>query len=82
MFHLDKIPLSKSNSKDIDPEETQDWLDSVDSVISIHGKERAKYLLSRVLDHSKIGGFNDNQSFNTPYLNTISLEDQLAYPGD
>ena len=79
---MDKIPLSKSNSKDIDPEETQDWLDSVDSVISIHGKERAKYLLSRVLDHSKIGGFNDNQSFNTPYLNTISLEDQLAYPGD
>ena len=79
---MDKIPLSKSNSKDIDPEETQDWLDSVDSVISTHGKERAKYLLSRVLDHSKIGSFNADQSFNTPYLNTISLEDQIAYPGD
>ena len=54
MLHLDKITSPQINSKDIDPDETQDWLDSVDSVISTHGEDRAKYLLSRLLEHPQL----------------------------
>ena len=35
---------------DTDPTETLEWLDSLDAVIDAHGKTRARYLLSRLLD--------------------------------
>ena len=79
---MDKITSPQINSKDIDPDETQDWLDSVDSVISTHGEDRAKYLLSRLLEHPQLHDLVSNKSLNTPYINTIPVSDQLNYPGD
>ena len=37
--------------KDIDPQETAEWLESIQSVLRVHGPERAHYLLDRVIDH-------------------------------
>ena len=39
---------------DIDPVETQEWLDSLDAVTDAHGKTRARYLLSRLLERARI----------------------------
>ena len=38
---------------DIDPAETQEWLDSLDAVIDAHGKTRARFLLSKLLDRAR-----------------------------
>ena len=38
---------------DTDPGETQEWLDSLDAVIDVHGKTRARYLLSTLLDRAR-----------------------------
>jgi len=54
--------------QDIDPNETQEWLESLEDVIENHGRERAQFLL--------------NQLFQSPYVNTIPVESQPSYPGD
>ncbi len=64
-----------------DPEK-QDWLDALDELIDTAGPERVKDILHdlQVLAHRK--GVRLPFSANTPYINTIPLEDQPAYPGD
>ena len=37
---------------DTDPGETSEWLDSLDAVVDTHGKTRARYLLSRLLERA------------------------------
>ena len=39
------FPLFATRGDDVDPEETQEWLESIDSVLRAHGAERAHYLL-------------------------------------
>ena len=41
---------------DIDPEETQEWLESIDSVLRTSGPERAHFLLERLIDHARRSG--------------------------
>ena len=38
---------------DTDPGETAEWLDSLDAVVETHGKTRARYLLSRLLERAR-----------------------------
>ena len=38
---------------DIDPTETQEWLDSLDAVVDTHGKTRARFLLSKLLERAQ-----------------------------
>ncbi len=68
---------------DIDPQETKEWLDALDSVISEEGADRALYLLSQLGDKAKaLGLSSDYTSVNSPYMNTIKVEDQPTYPGN
>ena len=67
---------------DIDPQETQDWLDSIDSVLRTHGPERAHFLLERLVDHARRSGAYLPYSQNTAYLNTIPTGQEPVYPGD
>ena len=67
---------------DIDPLETSEWLESIDSVLSQYGPERAHFLLNRVIDHARRSGAYLPYSPNTAYLNTISTGRQPEYPGD
>ncbi len=41
--------LDDLNVHDIDPEETSEWLESLDSVINRHGMDRAHFLMVRLL---------------------------------
>jgi pyruvate dehydrogenase E1 component len=67
---------------DPDPEETQDWLESIDSVLRVSGAERAHFLLEQMIDHARRSGAYLPYSPNTAYLNTIPVGLQPAYPGD
>ncbi|MBM38295.1 MAG: pyruvate dehydrogenase (acetyl-transferring), homodimeric type [Woeseia sp.] len=75
--------MSKFNTfEDIDPIETTEWLESIDSVIREHGPERAHFLLDQMIDYSHRSGTGLPYSPSTAYLNTISANQQPVYPGD
>jgi pyruvate dehydrogenase E1 component len=75
--------MSKFNPyDDIDSVETGEWLESIDSVLTQHGPERAHFLLNRMIDFARRSGAYLPYSPNTAYLNTISPGRQPEYPGD
>jgi len=67
---------------DIDPTETSEWLESIDSVLGQHGPERAHFLLNKMIDFARRSGAYLPYSPNTAYLNTIARARQPEYPGD
>ncbi|CBL44352.1 Pyruvate dehydrogenase E1 component [gamma proteobacterium HdN1] len=66
---------------DPDPTETQEWLDALQSVFDSEGPDRARYLLSRLYERAHLDGFPIS-NLNTPYLNTIPVEQEPIMPGD
>jgi pyruvate dehydrogenase E1 component len=68
--------------EDLDPEETQEWLESIDSVLQAHGPDRAHFLLNSMIDHARRSGAYLPYSATTAYLNTIGVSQQPEYPGD
>jgi pyruvate dehydrogenase E1 component len=76
------LPLFGLARDDSDPEETREWLESIDSVLRVHGAERAHYLLECMIDHARRSGAYLPYSPNTAYLNTIPVDQQPEYPGD
>ncbi|MBT8077631.1 MAG: pyruvate dehydrogenase (acetyl-transferring), homodimeric type [Gammaproteobacteria bacterium] len=71
-----------SRFDDTDPTETNEWLESIDSVLGTQGPERAHFLLNRMIDFARRSGAYLPYSPNTAYLNTISVGRQPEYPGD
>ena len=67
---------------DLDPLETQEWLESIDSVLKVHGPVRAHFLLDRLIDHARRSGAYLPFKANTAYLNTIPVSREKPYPGD
>ncbi|MGB5672637.1 MAG: pyruvate dehydrogenase (acetyl-transferring), homodimeric type [Sedimenticolaceae bacterium] len=67
---------------DLDPQETQEWLDSLDSVLEKEGPDRAHYLLEKLIDKARRSGAYLPYSANTAYLNTIPVTKQDVFPGD
>ena len=67
---------------DIDAVETQDWIESLQSVIERDGIERAHYLLTSLTDHARENGGALPFSVNTPYINTIPESRAEHTPGD
>jgi pyruvate dehydrogenase E1 component len=67
---------------DPDPQETEEWEEAMDVVVERIGAERAQYLLKRTFDKSYEAGVEPPATTRTPYLNTIPVAQQPAYPGD
>lgn len=67
---------------DIDPIETQEWLDAVSSIIKEEGPDRARFVIKRVIEHARRKGADVPYGLHTAYLNTIPVDQQPAYPGD
>ena len=67
---------------DIDPQETQEWLEALDSVLENEGPERAHFLLEKLVDKARRSGAYLPYSANTAYLNTIPVNNQARFPGD
>ena len=70
------------NHKDIDPIETQEWLDALKSVIANDGDERAAFLLQALLEKANAQGIKLQALINTPYKNTINTSDEKQLPPD
>jgi len=72
------------NSKftDVDPQETQEWLESLDAVIKVHGAERAHYLLEQLVEYTRRSGAYLPFMPNTAYVNSIAVGQEKEYPGD
>ncbi|HEY4214417.1 MAG TPA: pyruvate dehydrogenase (acetyl-transferring), homodimeric type [Steroidobacteraceae bacterium] len=68
--------------EDLDPVETQEWLESIDSVLKTHGPERAHFILDRLIDYSRRSGAYLPFKPNTAYVNTIPTGREPEYPGN
>ncbi|HKZ73205.1 MAG TPA: pyruvate dehydrogenase (acetyl-transferring), homodimeric type [Steroidobacteraceae bacterium] len=68
--------------EDLDPVETQEWLESIDSVLKVHGAQRAHFLLERLIDYTRRSGAYLPFKPNTAYVNTISTGQEKEYPGN
>ncbi|WP_084309767.1 pyruvate dehydrogenase (acetyl-transferring), homodimeric type [Pseudomonas jinjuensis] len=68
--------------QDIDPTETQEWLDSLESVLEHEGEERAHYLLTRMGELATRTGTQLPYAITTPYRNTIPVTHEARMPGD
>ncbi|MEM8922594.1 MAG: pyruvate dehydrogenase (acetyl-transferring), homodimeric type [Actinomycetota bacterium] len=71
-----------SQLPDIDPEETAEWLESLDAVSEAEGKTRARYLLGRLNQHGRQLQLGNAEAVSTDYVNTIPTEHQPFFPGD
>src|SRR3954447_14586443 len=67
---------------DVDPEETQEWLDSLSAVVDTHGKTRARFLMSKLLERARELQVGHPATVSTPYVNTIPPEQEPWFPGD
>src|SRR5215218_7292968 len=71
-----------SQLPDIDPDETQEWLDSLDAVVGHAGRSRARYLMLRMLERSREQQVGVPALRSTDYINTIPPEREPWFPGD
>src|ERR1700693_1810903 len=67
---------------DIDPQETSEWLESLDGVIDAKGKARAHYLLARLMERARDKGALVPAMVTTDYINTIAPEQEPWFPGN
>ena len=67
---------------DSDSQETQEWLEALDSVLSVEGVDRAHYLLEQLIARARKSGAYLPYSANTAYLNTIPPSREEHSPGD
>jgi len=67
---------------DIDPQETQEWLDALETVLVNEGAERAHFLLEKLVEKARRSGAYLPYSANTAYINTIPPGKEERSPGD
>src|SRR3954470_3411176 len=67
---------------DVDPEETQEWLDCLSAFVDTHGKTRARFLMSKLLERARELQVGHPATVSTPYVNTIPPEQEPWFPGD
>ncbi|MFI5262176.1 MAG: pyruvate dehydrogenase (acetyl-transferring), homodimeric type [Candidatus Limnocylindrales bacterium] len=72
----------KRHLPDRDAAETQDWLDSLDSVARQEGADRAQFILYRLLKRARQLQLGLPALTQTRYINTISPEQEPPFPGD
>ncbi|KES23051.1 alpha-ketoglutarate dehydrogenase [Pseudomonas sp. AAC] len=83
MSSLNENPMTTSTTAiDIDREETQEWLESLEAVVREAGSERGQFLLKQLEQHARALGITSHVHPYSAYRNTIPLERQGPYPGD
>src|SRR6478609_8483534 len=70
------------NPPDADPAETREWLEAFDALVQSEGRERATFLLRKLLDHARARRVPLPPVLNTPYKNSIALAEQPQFPGN
>jgi pyruvate dehydrogenase E1 component len=67
---------------DVDPQETNEWLESLDAVIDVKGRSRAHYLLARLMERAREKGAFVPAMVTTDYINSIPPEQEPWFPGN
>ena len=67
---------------DIDPVETSEWIDSFDAIVDARGKNRARFLLMKLLERARANQVGFPATVSTPYVNTIPPDQEPWFPGD
>jgi len=70
------LPIGDPMLEDLDPAETREWVDALDSVLAFEGADRAFLLLDEVIGEARRKGARVPYSATTPYLNTIPPEEE------
>ncbi len=80
----DRVQTISTNgaSPDVDAVETSEWLEAIDAVVENDGPDRARQILTRVVERAQHSGTGPIASLNTPYVNTIPVEREAKLPGD
>jgi pyruvate dehydrogenase E1 component len=84
MTNLSDIVTSafwRVNPPDADPVETREWLEAFDALVESEGRERATFLLRKLLDHARARRVPLPPVLNTPYKNSVALAEQPQFPG-
>ncbi len=65
-----------------DPQEVAEWIEAFDQVVDEGGTRRGMQLMEALSQHARASGVDVPVQLNTPYVNTIPVEDEVPYPGD
>ena len=79
---IKKKLIQVTNDNDIDPLETQEWLESLSAVVEKDGNQRAHFLIKELINKAYREGSNIPYTQNTPYINTIPPEAEVKSNGD
>ena len=74
--------MSDMMHQDVDPQETQEWLESLESVLEEEGVERAHFLLESLIEKARRNGAHLPYDATTAYINTIPPGQEPTMPGD
>jgi pyruvate dehydrogenase E1 component len=71
-----------ADTPDVDPDETREWIEALDSVLEHEGRERAHDLIERLIDRARRSGVHLPHEATTAYVNTIRKADEPPMPGE
>ena len=71
-----------TNLPDTDPEETNEWLESLDGLIEAGGRNRARFVMLKLNERARDQHVGVPSLVSTDYVNTIPKSREVAYPGD
>ncbi len=74
--------LNPPPARDIDPEETAEWRDAFAALVQRHGPARARFVLDELARQARQQRIGWQPELNTPYANTVAVEQQAPFPGD
>jgi len=74
--------MSVMNLEDVDPSETQEWIEALEVVMQEEGGDRAHFLLEKLIDKARRSGAYLPYSATTAYVNTIPVEHEPKMPGN
>src|SRR5699024_9681281 len=75
-------PQHRTEISDVDPQESAEWRDALDSVVEQEGSERAHFLLEMLIDRARRSGLQIPFTPHTAYVNTIPPHLEAKSPGD
>ncbi len=76
------LPMATSRTPDDDPAETAEWRDAFLALVATQGPERARFILDELARQARAQRTGWVPELNTPYVNTIAVEEQPTFPGD
>jgi pyruvate dehydrogenase E1 component len=67
---------------DSDPDETVEWLESLETLVATEGVSRARFVIGKLVERARKLNVGVPPLVSTPYINTIPAEEEPWFPGD